>query len=485
MPDLTLLVLGDFHYCSRANLSDEAGSRRVMGLELVQRALNDGMRLCKPDAVVVLGDVVDDGAHPSAETDLTAVAKVVRDACPHVIAVPGNHDDNPRRFLRIFQDEPGLHNVGGHSIYTFADRYADDDAMTRHEYATKSFRKQRMHGPVIVIQHSPIYPDVDCSEYPYMPLNRDEIMESYRDKGVALSLSGHFHEGQPPASKDGTIYATVPSLSDAPFQFGIVRIEDGKVDVEFHRLKHAQFEQFTDGHIHTPFGYCAVDVHPTPARERLELLGIKRAVLVEHSPQLYLADKDFWNAQHVEKPDAIRKSRENGTFRLDAFRNKMNDFRDGFFQIGLETELDREGKLTLLDEDRSGWDRILGAVHWIPSNMPFATQAQQEQTFMALIDGLTSSGISVLAHPFRYFHHKRLPRPTALYKPVAKLLRERNVAAEVNFHYNQPDPEFFRICLEEGVKIAVGSDSHCLYEVGDLAPHLRLLKEIGAIPSEA
>ena len=54
------------------------------------------------------------------------------------------------------------------------------------------------------------------------------------------------------------------------------------------------------------------------------------------------------------------------------------------------------------------------------------------------------------------------------------------MAAELNFHYNDPDPEFFRICREEGTRIVMGSDAHQLREVGDLQPHLRLLRQIGA-----
>jgi len=333
------------------------------------------------------------------------------------------------------------------------------------------------------VQHSPIYPDVDVSKFPYMPLNRGDIMASYRERGVLLSLSGHYHPGQSPTRKDGTLYVTLPALEDDPFRFGIVRVEGRDARIEFHRLKHPEFSELTDGHIHTHFGYCAVDVHPTPVRERLELLGIQRAVLVEHAPQLYLADTQFWHAEHIENPDAIRNARRNGTCRVEAYRKAMREFSDTLFRIGLEAELDRDGGLTLLEEDRKGWDKILGAVHWIPSNLPFATPAQQEKSFMILVEGLAAGGIDVLAHPFRYFAQNKLARPKGLYRPIAKLLRERDIAAEVNFHYDRPDPEFFRICMEEGVRIVVGSDAHCLYEVGDLAPHIRLLKEIGALPS--
>jgi histidinol phosphatase-like PHP family hydrolase len=53
------------------------------------------------------------------------------------------------------------------------------------------------------------------------------------------------------------------------------------------------------------------------------------------------------------------------------------------------------------------------------------------------------------------------------------------VAAEINFHTNENDPRFFRECVERGVKIALGSDSHDLAEVGEFYPHLEVLRKAG------
>ena len=53
------------------------------------------------------------------------------------------------------------------------------------------------------------------------------------------------------------------------------------------------------------------------------------------------------------------------------------------------------------------------------------------------------------------------------------------MAAELNFHSNEPPPDFVRMCLEAGVRLALGSDAHNLYEVGEFAPHLALLRECG------
>jgi len=62
---------------------------------------------------------------------------------------------------------------------------------------------------------------------------------------------------------------------------------------------------------------------------------------------------------------------------------------------------------------------------------------------------------------------------------VVHMLREADVAAEINFHTNDPDPEFVRLCIEAGVPLTFGSDAHNLYEIGEFFPHLQLLKEAG------
>ena len=66
-----------------------------------------------------------------------------------------------------------------------------------------------------------------------------------------------------------------------------------------------------------------------------------------------------------------------------------------------------------------------------------------------------------------------------MYATVAEMLAGRAIAAEVNYHTNSPDPRFVEACLARGVKIALGTDAHALWEVGELAPHLAVLREAG------
>ena len=479
---LTILAMTDLHYLRRVR-EDQPEPPRVyrLALEWTVRAIREACRASAPDVIVILGDLLEDGAAPAAETDATELAAAVREAGLPVIVAPGNHDLEAARLLRVFGDHAGAHRIKGYLLYSFADPYAADNTCTRPRESIERFAGEPSSGPVIAIQHSPIYPAVDSREYPYMPANVPEIMESYRQKNVLLSLSGHFHEGQPPAQKDGTTYLTCASLVCPPFPFYLIRVQGREVRIEQRQLQFEPARELTDGHVHTHFGYCAVDVHPVPVRERIELLGLKGVACVEHAGQLYLSDDNFWHRVHIENPAAIPQARKLGRDRMAAFRSGMAQFRSASLAVGLEVECDRDGKLNLLEEDRAGWDVLLGALHWLPSNLPSKTPAKFAASFMTVNEQLVSQGIHVLAHPFRIFRHERIPVPAELHRPLARLLKERGVAAEVNFHLNDPDPEFFRVCHEEGTRIVMGSDAHELREVGDLQPHLRLLRQIGVI----
>ena len=88
-------------------------------------------------------------------------------------------------------------------------------------------------------------------------------------------------------------------------------------------------------------------------------------------------------------------------------------------------------------------------------------------------------GIRILAHPLRIFRGLGHEAPAELFEPTATLLRKHNVAAEINFHSNEPPLGFIRRCLEQGVKFSFGSDAHNLAEIGDFAYHSALLRETG------
>jgi histidinol phosphatase-like PHP family hydrolase len=477
---LRLLVMGDAHYApSEAEAAGSPPDRRcTLGLELVRRAVADARLRGGFDAVVLLGDLLDNGDLPGAAAALVALADSLREASPEtpLVVVPGNHDGDPARLLGAFADRPGLHGLGGYRLITFADAYDEGDRGTRSAADRRLLRQiaEKPGGPLVAIQHNPLYPRIE-SDYPYMLSNSDALIADYAAAHVLASLSGHYHAGQPPAIHDGTLYLTVPALCEAPYCYAIVTLDGLKATAETRRLRMPEAPPVVDTHIHTEFGYCARDVRSGPVIERARTIGLAGICLVEHAPQLYMLPDDFFAGRHIADPALWRTNEHN---RGAAYRREMGRLRSPFLRVGLEVEIDRDGRLTLHDEEVGWSDVLIGAVHFLPEDFTAIPAPRFTRLFMRATEGLLAAGVDILAHPWRIFRWAELPVAPELFVPVAQALAETGTAAEINLHGNEPDPEFLAECLSRGVKVALASDAHCLFEVGGLGPHLDLLRQV-------
>ena len=476
---LRLLVLADLHYRSETDAGPGQARRRCgLGLELLRRAVEDARRRGGFDAVALMGDLVDDGSAPGAEADLAALRAELEAAAPAtpVLVVPGNHDGPAGRLLEAFDQRVAVRQIGSCRFVTFADEYDAGDNCTRRDAdrALLADLANRPGGPIVALQHNPISPAVEA-DYPYMHTNRQAIMGDYAAAAVLLALSGHYHAGGQLNAVDGVSYLTVPALCEAPFHYALVTIRGRDLDVDLRTLACDAELGLFDCHAHTQFAYCAKDVTAETTISRSRTMGLAGVCLVEHAPQLYCTADDFWQARHVRQPELWRRGRDG---RMGQFRQTVGPWRTGDVRIGLEVELDADGSLTLLDEDRQWADLIVGAVHWLAEDEGGLDDAALAAAFMRTNEAILAAGVDVLAHPFRLFHWADRPVPTRLYRPLAAALAATGTAAEINFHSNKPAPEFFAECVARGVKIATGTDAHWLYEAGGLAAHLAMLRQI-------
>ena len=197
-PSIDLLLLADTHYVNKAQHECPIASRKAeWGLELVRRALRRIERHDPVDAVVLMGDLVDNGEAPAAEEDLADLRDEVRSLGVPIIVVPGNHDGDPRRLLDLFGDKPGLHDLSGYQLITFVDAYGPDDEAARRPEDLRLLTEAaqpRPHNPIVAFQHNPIYPPIE-STYPYNLTNADEVAQAYQQAGVVASVSAHYHPG--------------------------------------------------------------------------------------------------------------------------------------------------------------------------------------------------------------------------------------------------------------------------------------------------
>ncbi len=484
-PPMDILVLTDLHYTEQARHACPAPARKSsLALDLTRKALArlraDGI---EPQLILLLGDLVDNGDAPDARRDLERLAGAILSTGIRTLAVPGNHDGDPSWVSSLFDSAPGLHIVNGYGFLLFHDRRVDGDLFARpQDPLDLPARVAADHPgmPLIALQHNPLHPRID-SRYPYMLQNGEKVLNSLSRSGVCLALSGHAHRGQPAHRHQGVTYCTVPALTEHPFEFLHLRLEGTRNTIRTHRLA-VETAGLCDVHCHTEFAYCATSVNAGKNIALARALGLGKLCLTEHAFHLYLPREQAWGYQWQNERDIIARVWESDPRRgrMAAYRAFAQSLRGEDIRLGLEVDLMAEGQLLLHPDDQSGWDLLVGAIHAIDGNgKGFDTPRRTKRLFMRDLERLLEHPIQVLAHPFRYFVRAGQPRPVELYRPVARMLAVQDVAAEINCHGNRPDPIFVRACLEEGTRLALGSDSHDLNEVAEMSPHLRLLREAG------
>jgi predicted MPP superfamily phosphohydrolase len=189
--------------------------------------------------LVLLGDAVQDGEVADADRDTAEVADAALATGLPVLAARGNHDIAPEQYTRLFKCRPGLHEFGGYGLLLFEDEFNYDLSATRPADQLAwppEAAAENPDRPLIAIQHNPIYPPI-VAEYPYIPTNAGEILAGYRQAGLVLSVSGHFHEGQPPVRHNGTLFSTLPCAADRPHPFAVARLDGRQVGLELLNLE--------------------------------------------------------------------------------------------------------------------------------------------------------------------------------------------------------------------------------------------------------
>lgn len=237
-----------------------------------------------------------------------------------------------------------------------------------------------------------------------------------------------------------------------------------------------------DWHAHTQFAYCGRGIDLFDAASLSLALGTTTQGFSEHAFALYFpgdALKFYWQSDpaFVERCWASE-----GRGRMVAYRALIAEARKTFgprVRFGLEVDLFGGGRFCLAPEDLAGWDMLIGAIHEVEGISAGSTQAEAEVAWMRDVERLLAAPIKILAHPFRYWPWGKRPVPRELYRPVARALAQAGIAAEINHHKNPFEVAFFRLCLEEGVKLSLGSDAHITRDIADLQPHLATLDELG------
>ncbi len=473
---MKLAVLTDIHAAATEQIAEVRTAERdcLLAGELAGRALEDARRRGGFDAVAILGDCVTDAGDPGAAeamADLERRIGAAADDAP-VIWLRGNHDPATGKWPPAGADLQ-IHRIAGVRLVAFADSWDAQALCTRPSGQLRRLEQlDPADGPIVALQHNPLDPVIE-EDYPYMPVNRAQILDAYDRSAVRVSLSGHYHPGQKLHRLGQTRYATIPALCKRPFRYALLTVTGDRTDLEIRQLADWPARP-VDSHVHTELAYCGGGITAAAAVDRAGRLGLRGLLLAEHAPQLYCSAEDFWHARHVAEPDLWRQGRDS---RIEDYFRLTAPLADGFCRIGLEVELDAAGTLTLRDEDRARCDAILGAIHWVPHQPDLQTPAKELAAFLRTCQGLCAGSIDVLAHPMRWLQLRGNPLMSEARKPLARMLAETGTATEINCHKDPPDRPLLEACLDAGVPVALASDAHVPEAVGLLGPHLALLEE--------
>ena len=520
-----IAVLADLHY--RDSDEREHPARRTDVADvLLLRSVHRLNRLVKPDVTLFAGDLRDDEDSPGAVHELERLRVILDHLESPLLAIPGNHDCATETFYRVLDEPPEWLDVRGVRFLCFVDPEAPGFNATRPHSAIERMAGARsgFDGPIVTLQHVPLFPPGAC-DVAYNYTNAAEIIEAMRRYGVRLTVSGHYHAGIDLIETEGARFLAAPAMCESPFRFLEIDLDGERVEVRTQALAIPEELGLLDRHVHTPLAYCNENMDVAKALALGRDLGLAAVALSEHSDQMYFTEVGTYNWEVMAggvdlvqagalavagadgeagagqaAPDGERAVAaffaEQGLappFRgSDPFDQRMIRRRmDAYFElaleggcpperIGLELDCDFQGRPVVLDEDRARCGFLTGAVHQLPEKQrPEPDLGRMCDEFLALHQRFLASGIATLAHPFRVFRRAGLEAPEALYEPFVRLLKENGVAAEINFHTNDPPPAFFRLCIDAGVPLAFGSDAHNLYEIGDFALHLDLLARCG------
>ena len=477
---LKIAVLADTHLAGSTPIPTRRGE---IADTLLLRAVHRLNRLIKPDLVLILGDLIDDGNAPGADESLRKMRGIVNFLKMPSIVIPGNHDGDVDSFYRVFDRPPEFVDVQGVRFVWFTDMQEPNWNARRSPVDLERMAKARAGwgGPILAVQHVPVFPP-GTSDCPYNYTNADDVLAAMRRNGIGLAISGHYHPGIDLLQTDGLATIVAPALCESPFSFFEVTIDVSgssvrRLDVRRHHLRMPAELQLVDRHAHTQFAYCGENVTVGRSMAFAKDFGLAGIVFTEHSGQLYFEEKTYWSSVFMTEGTSYPAGRDDRMAKYFAAAEAAGCPPQC---VGLELDCDFRGRPVVRREDRERAAFVIGGLHVLPELLkPQPDPATVADEFLANTEAFVRSGIDVLAHPFRVFRRSRLPVPELLFAPVLRLLVETGTAAEINYHTNDPSPEFARMCIDAGVKLSFGGDSHNLYEVGEFAPHLDLLRRAG------
>ncbi len=256
----------------------------------------------------------------------------------------------------------------------------------------------------------------------------------------------------------------------------------------FFAILHRRMHAFIDHHLHT--SRCGhAEGRPEDYARAAEEKGLAGIGFSDHFPLLHMRDATLTMGIE-ELPSYVREVRELG----DAFPGLC-------VRLGIEVDYLPETVDRLAEHlGAHPFDYVMGSVHFIdgwgfddPRNLPGYEGRDLfylwERYFELLGDAAESGLFDLLAHPdlIKKFGFRPRSDVTPLYERCLDRVAAAGVAVEVSTAGLRkpvgeiyPGEDFLRMCLERGIRVALGSDAHSPDEVGyRFHEALELLRRVG------
>jgi len=471
---MKIAIISDIH---APGCSENPQIRGELAEMLLLRAINRFNRWIIPDIVIICGDLVDGNDNDVARLWVEKIRQILEKlGCPY-IAVRGNHDPSADYFYKVFECKEQI-DFAGIRFLVFDDRQEPEFCASRTAEQISRFKNARanFNGPIISVQHVPLFP-AGMAECPYVYTNAEQIIAEMKKQNIFMAISGHYHKGLGHIQSQGMNFIAAPAASESPFKYMVVEVDGEKVSATTDCMQLPPELELVDRHVHTQLAYCSENMDAASILKLYKDFGLADIVFTEHSGQLYFNRDSFWAGDCFVNGLADIKKKEN---RMEQYFELMKRNNVPAKSIGLEVDFDYSGRAMIKPADKSRAGFLMGSIHKLAEmwKQPIDMQAVQQE-YLFRTEAVLKSGVSVLAHPFRLFHRNGGELSVDLFSKVIKMLKDYKTAAEVNFHSQEAEFEFVKMCIDSGVKLSLSSDCHNMYELGELWPHLKMLEKAG------
>ncbi len=472
---MKIALLTDIHDGETAE-----GSRRCdIAHILLDRAVRRLNELERPEITLVLGDLLNDGDLPDATERLTALKQILDKLKSPYLVIPGNHDGDINAFYKVFDRPKDIEEHGGVRFLSFLDEEQPQWCAKRSQQDIDRIKlaRQDFKGPIVSLQHVCLYPP-ERAHAPYNLTNAPAVIRTMKEAGVSLSVSGHHHKGVEDIREGNLLFVNAPALCESPFTYMTIDIDSqGRAESRRHSLAMPKRLKLIDTHMHTQMAYCSENMDVEKMVALAGDFGLAGICITEHSGQLYFNRQAYGKKHCLQNGMESARAEDN---RMTTYLALKDRFGSENVVFGLEADCNYKGNLLIAPEDRKHFTHIVGALHGLPRVLKEPEKAHLVyDDFLFMTEKTLQKNVVSLAHPFRVFRRSHLPIPEELFLPVAKLLKQYDVACELNFHTNLPPVPFVKICLDMGIKFTFASDSHNLSELGDFAYHIDVLQQAG------